>query len=133
MKTQQELTKEKRKLRKKETAEIFTPKQLVKEMLDMLPTDVWIEDKENTFLDPSCGNGNFLAEILKRKLKLGHDPTIALKTIYGIDIMKDNIQECRDRLWQIVSEYTNITVEHIRITIHNIRWLNLERWPKWLS
>lgn len=90
----------KRKARKKQTAEDFTPLKLVNEILDRLSkesnNEVWAENK--TFVDPACGNGNFLIEVLKRKLKLKHDPLTALSTIYGTDIMIDNINECRLRL-----------------------------------
>ena len=45
-----------------------------------------------------CGNGNFLIEILNRRLKAGVNHLTAIKTIYGVDIMEDNIQECKERL-----------------------------------
>ena len=96
--------KEKRLERRKKTAEDFTPLFLVNEILDRLTIDsngsVWKEDK--TFCDPACGNGNFLIEVLKRKLKLGHNPITALKTLYGTDIQYDNIEECRLRLIKVI-------------------------------
>ena len=55
----------KRKQRRKETAEDFTPEPLVNEMLDKLPQEVW-SDQSKTFLDNSAGNGNFLVAILQR-------------------------------------------------------------------
>jgi type I restriction-modification system DNA methylase subunit len=95
--------KSKRDSRRKQTAEVFTPKELVKEMLDKLPEDSWNENK--TFLDNSCGNGNFLVEILKKKISLKHNPIKALSTIYGVDIMEDNIAECKLRLLDIIEPY----------------------------
>lgn len=87
------------KARVKELGEVFTPAALVSEMLDKLPADCWLPDK--TFFEPSCGNGNFLVQILQRKLNNNHQPLQALSTIYGVDIMKDNVVESRKRMLQI--------------------------------
>jgi hypothetical protein len=89
----------KSKARVKELGEVFTPAALVSEMLDKLPADCWLPHK--TFLEPSCGTGNFLIQILQRKLEAGHPPLQALSTIYGVDIMKDNVVESRKRLLQV--------------------------------
>ena len=113
--------------RVKQTAEIFTPPKLVNEMLDKLPDEVWEESK--TFCDPACGDGNMLVEVLKRKLEKGHDPLKALCTIYGTDIMKDNIDECRERLWRIVLEKSVLTAEHIRVVVNNIRCTPISHYP----
>jgi type I restriction-modification system DNA methylase subunit len=94
---------EKRQNRRKQTAEVFTPLSLVDEILDRLPEDSWQEDK--TFIDNSCGNGNFLVEVYRYKVERGHDPTHALSTIYGIDIMKDNVAELKLRLYKMAKEY----------------------------
>jgi type I restriction-modification system DNA methylase subunit len=56
-----------RKARRKKTAEVFTPKELVQEILDKLPEDSWEEDK--TFCDPAAGNGNFLVEAYAYKVE----------------------------------------------------------------
>lgn len=88
---------ERDKLRVKATGEVFTPTPLVQEILDRLPEEVWTDDKK-TFCDPSCGDGQFLSEVLIRKLEHGHDFAQALSTIYGVDLMADNVQLCRDRL-----------------------------------
>ena len=88
------------KKRIKEHGEVFTPPELVNKMLDKLPQDMWEENK--TFIDNSCGNGNMLIEILKRKLKYKHNSRKALSTIYGVDIMKDNVVECKLRLLELV-------------------------------
>jgi len=88
--------------RKRDLGEVFTPLELVNKMLDKLPQRLWI-DSSRTFLDNSCGNGSFLVEVLKRKLQYGHNPSQALSTIYGVDIMEDNIEECRERLLHIAN------------------------------
>lgn len=56
------------------------------------------KDPSKTFLDPSCGNGRFLLEILRRRLANGMDMADALRTIYGVDLMQHNVDACRDRL-----------------------------------
>jgi len=85
------------KKRSKELGEVFTPPKLVNEMLDKLPQEV-IQNSEKTFLDNSCGNGNFLIVILERRILDGMSHMDALKTIYGIDIDELNVDECRERL-----------------------------------
>jgi tRNA G46 methylase TrmB len=78
----------------------FTPPELVVQMLDKLPKSQF-EDPTKTFLDPSCGNGNFLVEILKRKIANKHPILLALLTTYGIEIQENHAEECRQRLYDI--------------------------------
>ena len=80
--------------------EVFTPTELVDEMLDELPSEMWEDGK--TFLDPTCGNGQFLVRILERKIALNHKET--LSTIYGADIMQDNVDECKGRLLALAGD-----------------------------
>lgn len=84
-------------LRVKSTGEVFTPTDLVQEVLDGLPEELFT-DSTKTFLDPACGDGQFLSEILIRKLDNGIDFETALATLYGVDIMEDNVELCRERL-----------------------------------
>jgi hypothetical protein len=81
----------------KATGEVFTPTPLVQEVLDQLPEELFT-DPTRTFLDNSCGDGQFLGEILIRKIENGHTFEQALRTVYGVDLMPDNVQECRRRL-----------------------------------
>lgn len=81
----------------KATAEVFTPTDLVQESLNLLP-DTLFEDPTENFLDYSCGDGQFLSEVLIRKLENGIDFKTALSTIYGVDIMQDNVELCRERI-----------------------------------
>lgn len=83
-------------------AEVYTPMRIVRDMCDMMP-DAW-ESIDKTFLEPACGNGNFLTEIFERKMKLCKgvsDGLLALRSIYGIDIQADNVEESRQRLFDI--------------------------------
>lgn len=90
----------KSKARVKERGEVFTAEREVKAMCDLIPEEVW-RDINATFLEPACGNGNFLVEIFERKLKYCKDERDGLKalaSIVGIDIMEDNCFESRVRL-----------------------------------
>ena len=88
----------------KETQEVFTPTAMVRDLLEQLPDDMFI-DPNQTFIDNSCGDGQFLSEALIRKLTLTgktefteHEFEQVLSTIYGVDLMPDNVNECRKRL-----------------------------------
>lgn len=92
---------ERDKLRIKQTAEIFTPTWLVQEMLDKLEQEnpELFSDPTKTFLDNSCGDGQFLSEVVIRKMeRSGCSLEQALSTTYGVELMEDNVIECRKRL-----------------------------------
>ena len=88
---------ERDKVRVKATGEVFTPTDLVRQVLESLPLEVFT-DPTKTFLDNSCGDGQFLSEVLICKLENGIDFETALSTIYGVDLMPDNVKLCLDRL-----------------------------------
>jgi len=111
------LLEQKRKERRKETAEDFTPLELVNEMLDKLPEEVFL-DPSKTFCDNSAGNGNFLIQVLQRKLDNGHDPLQALSTIYGVELMPDNVLEMKERLLELIP--TKFYKKAEEIVNHNI-------------
>ena len=104
----------KSKRRVAEHGEVFTNEREVNAMLDLVKQET--ERIESRFLEPACGNGNFLAEVLRRKLKVvdaryGKSQSeweryavIAVSSIYGVDILEDNALECRDRLFHIFDE-----------------------------
>ena len=92
--------------------EVFTPSELVIEMLEKLPDDNWEDGK--TFLDPTCGNGQFLAAVAIVKQSLDHKSV--LSSIYGVDLMQDNVDECKERLLDIVGD----TAENRAIVDANI-------------
>ena len=84
----------KTKKRVADVGEVFTPRWLVDEIIEALPKSLF-EDPRKTFIDPACGNGNFLVEVIAKKRQSGATPLEALATIYGVDIMADNVVECR--------------------------------------
>ena len=91
--------------------EVYTRKREVNAMLDLVKQET--ERIESRFLEPACGTGNFLSEILERKLhivelrygknQLDYEryAVLAISSIYGIDILEDNVLECRKRLFDI--------------------------------
>jgi hypothetical protein len=95
--------------------EVFTPASLVGAMLDLVKGET--ERIDSRFLEPACGSGNFLVQILRRKLtavdlKFGksdferqHFSLFTLMCIYGIELLPDNIAECRASLLQVLAEY----------------------------
>lgn len=102
--TQTELTKSKKRV--KESAEVYTPKWVVNEMLDLIPAETW-ENIDATFLEPAGGNGNFVEEILRRKLTRANtteEKIRALKSVYAIELMLDNVDEMRTRVKLIMEE-----------------------------
>ncbi len=86
------------------TQEYFTPRPLVDMMLDKLPDDVFT-DFGKTILEPSAGNGNFVIAILERRFEnINHitEITMALSTVYAVELMPDNVNEMKDRIKDIV-------------------------------
>ena len=84
-------------LRVRATGEVFTPTALVQEILDKMPQKLF-KDPDKTYIDNFCGDGQFLGEALIRKVENGIDFEQALSTIYGVDLMQDNVDLCRERL-----------------------------------
>lgn len=98
--------------------EVFTPAWMVEAMLDLVKEET--ERIDSRFLEPACGSGNFIVQILRRKLaavelKYGksdfeqrHYALLALMCIYGIELLTDNIAECRANVLDVFAEYLNL-------------------------
>ena len=98
--------------------EVFTPEWLVEAMLDLVKDES--ERIDSRFLEPACGSGNFIVKVLQRKLaavecKFGksgfekqHYALLALMCIYGIELLLDNITECRENMLEIFANYLNV-------------------------
>ncbi|MFQ5602678.1 MAG: SAM-dependent DNA methyltransferase [bacterium] len=94
--------------------EVYTRKREVNAMLDLVKQET--ERIESRFLEPACGTGNFLAEVLERKLNVVERrykksqleferyAVLAVSSIYGIDILEDNAEACRNRLFNIFDQ-----------------------------
>jgi hypothetical protein len=97
-----------------EHGEVFTSPREVNAMLDLVKQET--ERIDSRFLEPACGTGNFLTEILNRKLQVVEKKyrrsqldferylVLAVSSIYGIDIQEDNVVECRKRLFEMADE-----------------------------
>lgn len=106
--------------RVQEHGEVFTNEREVNAMLDMVKQET--ERIESRFLEPACGDGNFLAEVLRRKLTVvkslyRKSPSeymryafVAVASLYGVDILEDNARECRERLYGIVEKESKAAV-----------------------
>lgn len=103
-------TQVKSKKRVADHGEVFTAEREVNAMLDLVKQET--ERIESRFLEPACGDGNFLAEILRKlavvKKQYGKSPfdyekfsVIAVSSIYGVELLADNAQQCRERLFDI--------------------------------
>ena len=94
--------------------EVFTSEREVNAMLELVKQET--ERIDSRFLEPACGNGNFLAEVLRRKLAIVEKKykksqleyeryaILAVSSIYGVDILEDNARECRERLFNLFDE-----------------------------
>lgn len=122
--------------------EVYTAKREVNAMIDLVKQET--ERIESRFLEPACGTGNFLAEVLDRKIRVVENrygksqleyerySFIAVTSIYGIDILEDNVQQCRKRLYDIFDQqYVSLFKQDIKeqcresiryILARNILW-----------
>lgn len=118
--------------------EVYTGKREVNAMLDLVKQET--ERIESRFLEPACGKGNFLAEILERKLRVvesrygksqleyERNAVLAVSSIYGIDILEDNVVECRKRLFDIFDQnYSGLFKEAAKDECRNAVKYILER------
>ena len=99
--------------------EVFTAEREVNAMLDLVKQET--ERIESRFLEPACGTGNFLVEVLRRKLEVVRKKykssraeyekysVLAISSLYGVDLLSDNVQECQERLFDIwAKEYRDV-------------------------
>ncbi|MBX3004008.1 MAG: SAM-dependent DNA methyltransferase [Anaerolineales bacterium] len=120
--------------------EVFTNPREVNAMLDLVKQET--ERIDSRFLEPACGTGNFLAEVLERKLRvvrrdymnsqLAYEryAVLAVSSVYGIDILQDNVEACRERLFGIADReyselYKNDIKEDFRRTVRYILACNI--------
>jgi hypothetical protein len=122
--------------------EVYTAEREVNAMLDLVKQET--TRIESRFLEPACGKGNFLAAILERKLRVvesrygnsqldyGRNAILAVSSLYGIDILEDNVAECRQRLFDCFERQYNslfklAATDHCRSAVkylleRNILW-----------
>jgi hypothetical protein len=116
--------------------EVFTPPWLVEKMLDLVKGET--ERIDSRFLEPACGSGNFLVPILQRKLaavearygkiefEKRHYALVALASLYGIELLADNIAECRANMLDVFAQYVGLTKDDdLYRTASHFLWTNL--------
>lgn len=122
--------------------EVYTGKREVNAMLDLVKQEA--ERIESRFLEPACGTGNFVTEILERKLRIvgsrygksqldyERNAVLAVSSVYGIDILEDNVVECRKRLFQIFDqEYRSLFKRRTRQECRNAIQFILQKNITW--
>jgi hypothetical protein len=116
--------------------EVFTPRWLVEKMLDLVKGET--ERIDSRFLEPACGSGNFLVPVLQRKLaaveaKFGrsdferrHHALLALMCCYGIELLADNIAECRANMLDVFADYLFLDeMDETYLAAYHVLSLNL--------
>lgn len=105
--------------------EVFTPSWMVEDMLDLVKSET--ERIDSRFLEPACGSGNFLKAVLIRKLRTvetrykiseferRHYALLALMSIYGIELLADNLEECHQNLLEIFTDFLGLTEDSVWI------------------
>ena len=100
--------------------EVFTPTYIVDDMLKLIPVKTW-KDPEYVFLEPTCGNGQFLVRIFQKRIDSNIPVLDALNTIIGMDISEENIIDSRKRLYELASQIKRINkVKAKAIILNNI-------------
>jgi hypothetical protein len=119
--------------------EVLTGSREVTAMLDLVKQET--ERIESRFLEPACGNGNFLAAILDRKLKIAEaryersqldferNAVLAVSSIYGIDLLEDNVLHCRERLFELFDQsfYSRLYKDRAKSKVRDAVRFILER------
>lgn len=116
--------------------EVFTPEWLVEAMLDLVKDET--NRIDSRFLEPACGNGNFLVKILQRKLaavevkyakaefERRNYALLAVMCTYGIELLEDNISECRKNLLDVFAEYLQANAsDDLLLAAHHVLSVNL--------
>lgn len=113
--------------------EVFTPSVLVKRLLDKISEEKW-KDPNATFLEPCCGNGQIVIGMLERRIESGVEPIQALKTLYGVELMQDNVDLCKDRIREVlrankirIDKKVNDIIDHNFVCSDFFKW-DFENW-----
>ena len=116
--------------------EVFTPKSLVEKMMDKIPEEKW-KDPNSVWLEPTFGSGNMLICMLERRIASGVEPVQAVKTLYGVELMQDNVDLCKDRIREVlktnkvkIDKKVNDIIDHNFVCSDFFKW-DFENWrPK---
>ena len=121
------------------TQEFFTPYEIVKKMCDKVPEEDW-KDPTKTFVEPSFGNGQFILYIIYKRLHSRVDWKTALETLYGVELMEDNVQECKERILNLLDalqiKYDKelaLQIMDRNLICHDFFTWNFEEWRPYTS
>ena len=113
--------------------EVFTPKALVEKMMDKIPEEKW-KDPNSVWLEPTFGSGNMLICMLERRIASGVEPVQAVKTLYGVELMQDNVDLCKDRIREVlrankvkIDKKVNDIIDHNFVCSDFFKW-DFENW-----
>ena len=113
--------------------EVFTPKSLVEKMMDKIPEEKW-KDPNSVWLEPTFGSGNMLICMLERRIASGVEPVQAVKTLYGVEVMQDNVDLCKDRIREVlrankvkIDKKVNDIIDHNSVCSDFFKW-DFENW-----
>ena len=108
--------------RRKKTQEFYTPYSIIKKMIDKIEPEMWA-DPTKTFIDPAMGNGNIILGILYRRIvEHGIDWRTALETLYGVELMQDNVDETKERIIDLLNK---LNIEYDKDVAYEIMNHNL--------
>ena len=129
-----EIRKERRKSKEVNSQEFFTPYSIVKRMCDKISESDW-SDPNKTFLEPTAGNGQFLIYIIYNRILHGVSWKRTLETTFGVELMQDNVDECKDRVINLLnaldiafSEKTAKEIMDRNFVCHDFFTWNFEEW-----
>lgn len=114
-------TRKSRRKGSKSTQEFFTPYEIIKKMCDKISEEDW-KNPDKTFLESSFGNGQFILAIIHKRLMAGVDLMTTLKTLFGVELMEDNVQETKHRILEMLDK---MEIEYHRPSVMRILNRNL--------
>lgn len=119
----------------KKNGEVWTPRELVETMMSKISEEDW-KNPEKAFLEPTMGSGNMVICMLEKRIASGVNPVQALKTLYGVELMQDNVDICKDRIRDVLrSNKVKITEKINEIIDHNFVCSDFFKWDfeNWCS
>lgn len=112
----------------KKNGEVWTPRELVEKMMDKISEEDW-KNPDKQYLEPTMGSGNMVVCMLERRIASGVEPVQALKTLYGVELMQDNVDICKDRIREVLrSNKVKITPKINEIIDHNFVCSDFFKW-----
>lgn len=109
--------------------EFFTPYEIVKKMCEKIPDQDW-SNPDKTFLEPTCGNFQFIIYIIYKRILSGIDWKTAISTCYGVELMQDNVDEGKQRIFNLLESLgIDYNYEEVRsIVDHNFVCNDFYKW-----